>query len=153
MISQDEIGFLNQQTISILCNLLYVISLNDINREVQRLQSSGEQRAKIECSHGFNSFCRADKIDQCLVHMEEIGSGEGKDRSHLTSKLTPLFDPIGSINNHYAKGWEISHDQIENFSTLLALCAGNSPVTGEFLAQRQVRRSFDVFFDLCLHKQ
>ena len=34
------------------------------------------------------------------------------------------------------------------FSALLAFCAGNSSVTGEFLAQRPVTRSFDVFFDL-----
>ena len=33
---------------------------------------------------------------------------------------------------------------------LLALCAGNSPVTGEFPSQRPVTRSFDVFFDLRL---
>ena len=31
-----------------------------------------------------------------------------------------------------------------------SLCAGNSPVTGEFPAQRPVTRSFDVFFDLRL---
>ena len=37
---------------------------------------------------------------------------------------------------------------MEAFSALLALCAGNSPVTGEFLAQRPVTRSFDVFFSL-----
>ena len=36
---------------------------------------------------------------------------------------------------------------METFSTLLILCAGNSPVTGEFPAQRPVTRSFDVFFD------
>ena len=42
--------------------------------------------------------------------------------------------------------------QMETFSTLLAICAGNSPVTGEFLAQRPVTRSFDVFFDLHLNK-
>ena len=40
-----------------------------------------------------------------------------------------------------------------NFSALLASCAGNSPVTGEFPAQRPVTRSFDVFFDLCLNKR
>ena len=34
------------------------------------------------------------------------------------------------------------------FSALLAICAGNSPVTGEFPAQRPVTRSFDVFIDL-----
>ena len=39
------------------------------------------------------------------------------------------------------------------FSPLLALCAGNSPVTGEFHAQRPVTRSFDVFFDLRLNTQ
>ena len=36
---------------------------------------------------------------------------------------------------------------METFSELLALCAGNSPVTGEFPAQRPVTQSFDVFFD------
>ena len=41
---------------------------------------------------------------------------------------------------------------METFSTLLALCAGNSPVTGEFPAQRPVTRSIDVFFDLRLKK-
>ena len=38
------------------------------------------------------------------------------------------------------------------FSALLAICAGNSPVTGEFPAQRPVTRSFDDFFDLRLNK-
>ena len=35
----------------------------------------------------------------------------------------------------------------------LAICAGNSPVPGEFPAQRPVTRSFDVFFDLRLNKR
>ena len=42
---------------------------------------------------------------------------------------------------------------METFSALLAICAGNSPVPGEFPAQRPVTRSFDVFFDLRLNKQ
>ena len=33
---------------------------------------------------------------------------------------------------------------METFSALLALCAGNPPVTGEFPEQRPVTRSFDV---------
>ena len=40
--------------------------------------------------------------------------------------------------------------QMETFSALLALCVGNSPVTGEFPSQRPVTQSFDVFFDLRL---
>ena len=43
--------------------------------------------------------------------------------------------------------------QIEAFSALLALCAGNSPVTGEFPSQSPVTRSFDVFLDLRPNKR
>ena len=42
---------------------------------------------------------------------------------------------------------------METFSALLAFCAGNSPVSGEFPAQRPVTRSFDVYFDLRLNKR
>ena len=42
--------------------------------------------------------------------------------------------------------------QMESSSALLAICAGNSPVTGEFPTQRPVTRSFDVF-DLRLNKR
>ena len=40
--------------------------------------------------------------------------------------------------------------QMEAFSALLAICAGNSPVPVEFPTQRPVTRSFDVYFDLRL---
>ena len=43
--------------------------------------------------------------------------------------------------------------QMETFSALLAICAENSPVPGEFSAQRPVTRSFDVSFDLRLNKR
>ena len=43
--------------------------------------------------------------------------------------------------------------QMETSSALLAICAGNSPVSGEFPAQRPVTRSFDVFFDLRPNKR
>ena len=42
---------------------------------------------------------------------------------------------------------------METFSALLAFCVGNSPVTGEFLSQRPVTQSFDVFFDLCQNQE
>ena len=41
---------------------------------------------------------------------------------------------------------------MKKIAALLAICAGNSPATGEFLAQRPVTQSFDVFFDLRLNK-
>ena len=55
---------------------------------------------------------------------------------------------IASID--YKPWW---HHQMETFSALLALYAGNSPVTGEFLSQRPMTRCFDVLFDLRLNKQ
>ena len=42
---------------------------------------------------------------------------------------------------------------METFSALLAICVENSPVTGEFPAQRPVTGSFDIFFDLHLNKR
>ena len=52
-------------------------------------------------------------------------------------------------------GWR---NQIETFPALLALCAENSPITGEFPSQRPVTRSFAVFFfffvvSLCFNKR
>ena len=42
---------------------------------------------------------------------------------------------------------------METFSALLAIYEGNSPVTGEFSAQKPVTLSFDVFFDMRLNKR
>ena len=56
-----------------------------------------------------------------------------------------------------ASGWLIAfawwRHQMEKNSALLAICAGNSPVSGEFPAQRPVTRSFDVLFDLRPNKR
>ena len=43
--------------------------------------------------------------------------------------------------------------QMETFSAFLAICAGYSPVPGEFPTQRPVTRSFDVYFDLRPNKR
>ena len=43
--------------------------------------------------------------------------------------------------------------QMETFSVLQAIYAGNSPVTGKFPAQRPVTRCFVVFFDLRRNKR
>ena len=42
---------------------------------------------------------------------------------------------------------------METFSALLAICAENSPVPGEFPTQRPVTRSFGVYFDLRPNKR
>ena len=54
------------------------------------------------------------------------------------------------VTNNNIPWWR---HQMQTFSALLALCAGNSPFTGEFPSQRSVTRSFGVFFDLRLDKR
>ena len=49
------------------------------------------------------------------------------------------------IPESYLSWWR---HQMETFSAILAICAGNSPVPGDFPTQRPVTRSFDVYFDL-----
>ena len=55
---------------------------------------------------------------------------------------------LGTNRNH--SWWRY---QMETFSALLDICAGNSPVPGEFPTQRPVTRSFDVYFDLRPNKR
>ena len=50
----------------------------------------------------------------------------------------------------YLRWWR---HQMKKNSALLALCAGNSPVTGEFPTQRPVTRNFYAFFDLRVNKR
>ena len=59
-----------------------------------------------------------------------------------------------SLNMDAFWNWKLSwwRHQMEAFSAFLAICAGNSPVPGEFPAKRPVTRSFNVFFDLRLNK-
>ena len=66
----------------------------------------------------------------------------------LVGSRKPLFGQWGMSTSDHS-WWR---HQMETFSALLAICAGNSPVTGEFLAQRPVTRSFGVFFDLRLNE-
>ena len=49
---------------------------------------------------------------------------------------------IVAIQGYFYAWWR---HQMETFSVLLAICAGNSPASGEFTAQRPVTRGFDVF--------
>ena len=75
-------------------------------------------------------------------------------RSSCVSKPEPR---CSFVNTHFMMCMDGSfipwwRHQMEAFSALLGICAGNSPVPGEFPAQRPVTRSFNVFFDLRLNK-
>ena len=66
----------------------------------------------------------------------------------LSAQFVALYKPC---KPRHKSTW-LRH-QVETFSALLALCAGNSSVTGEFPSQRPLTRSLDIFFDLRLNKR
>ena len=51
------------------------------------------------------------------------------------------------------KKFRMTSSNGNNFGVTGKICAGNSPVTDKFPAQRLVTGSFDVFFDLRLNKR
>ena len=69
---------------------------------------------------------------------------------HLADLVARKLTNCGNRQDEHISWWR---HEMETFSALLALCAGNSPVTGEFPSQRPVTRSFNAFFDLCLNKR
>ena len=86
-----------------------------------------------------------------------LGNSSSPDRrqtftndNHVTGASPDL---VGCWSSPSLTGISWWRHQMEAFSALLAICAGNSPVPGEFPAQRPVTRSFDVFFDLRLNKR
>ena len=90
-------------------------------------------------------------INDTTIAEEDI-----KLKNEFTHQITKTIKQVISkyISLHascIARPWW--RHQMETFSALLAICAGNSPVPGEFPAQRPVTRSFDVFFDLRLNKR
>ena len=74
----------------------------------------------------------------------------------ITITPTATSDDKSDINVTVVFQWRRNswwRHQIETFSTLLAICAGNSPVPGKFPTQRPVTRSFDVYIDLRPNKR
>ena len=79
-----------------------------------------------------------------LIHVNKRGPG-------LRHPLELCLTDILFQNLNSRKSWW--RHQMETFSALLAICAGNSPVPGKFPTQRPVTRSFDVYFDLSPNKR
>ena len=75
---------------------------------------------------------------------------------HFESDVSSIFHSLPDswffeVWGRFSIAWW--RHQMETFSALLAICAGKSPVPGEFPAQKPVTRSFDVFFYLRRNKQ
>ena len=60
--------------------------------------------------------------------------------------LLNFYENVHGISIELEMTWW--RHQMETFSALPAICVWNSPITGEFPAQRPVPRSFEILFDL-----
>ena len=104
-----------------------------------------------KCIYGLPALYSEQKQNNLL----EMGLRTHKTRSiQIWSQWVLLIQ----LNNAYIYSFPHTditwwRHQMETFSALLALWAGNSPVTREFPPQRPVTRSIDVFFDLCLNQR
>ena len=100
----------------------------------------------------------------CLLDPQEQTSVKFKSKfKHFIQKMRLKTSSVNGshlVQERWVKEYETARScvyfvlatwwlhQMETFSMLLVLCAGNSPFTSEFPAQRPVMRSFDIFFDL-----
>ena len=73
--------------------------------------------------------------------------------SRMTSSNENISRVTGPLQGEFTGHRWIPLTKASNAPALLALCKGNSPVTGEFPSQRPVTRNFDAFYAMCLNKQ
>ena len=93
-------------------------------------------------------------LQQIIEHLGFFSTALINKRVWLLGTPELMFIGVILPNTFLQSTYAWWRDQMETFSVLLAICAGNSLVTVEFPAQtwqRPVTQSFDVFFDLCLN--
>ena len=77
-----------------------------------------------------------------------------QDKTHIYGNiLRCIHRKCRMVPQTLQNAFRMGRHEMETFAALLALCAGNSPVTDEFPTQRPVTRSFDVFFVQRLNKR
>ena len=95
----------------------------------------------------FNSLFRMTPKKTSKLWITGPSQGEFIDDWWIPSQITSIAERVVMMRPG-ASFALIMTSQMETFPALLAFCAGNSPIPGEFPSQRPVARSFDVFFDL-----
>ena len=113
---------------------------------------------KIFCVVICYEHCPPENATRHHWWLVNIGSGDGLVPSGSKPLPEPMFRSTSPLRLPFAydifksifSRWR---HQMESFSALLAICAGNSPVTCDFPSQRPVTRSLDVFFDLRLNER
>ena len=114
-------------------------------------REAGDLR-RYRAHHDFIGNCNARLIITTFVGVSASNSAPTS-----TVAISTVYDSLDCYDiSHPAPTAGIFswwRHQMETFSALLGICAGNSPVPGEFPAQRPVTRRFGVFFNLRLNKR
>ena len=95
------------------------------------------QMSLLDSDHMIQFYCIANKTTISRIWIKIL-------KFMLKNKF------LAGVHYQYILLPLVLHIKQVTVSALLVTCTGNSVVTGEFLAQRTVTRSFDVFFDLQL---
>ena len=88
-----------------------------------------------------------------VTHLYSYATRPVSSTSLNGSRILVLFCGLVPANFPYSPRLPWRRHQMDTFSASLTICPGNSPVPGEFPAQRPVTRSFGVSFDLRLNKR
>ena len=130
---------------------------NDVTQATNKVVDSHNCRSEIESES--NRDRKWDNIKRITVMSQSVMVSQINGISTLfngmfwqagkkTSKLRIAAPMWGESHDDGSKGQQCEETwwrhQMETFFPLLALCAGNSPVSDEFPSQRLVLRSFDV---------
>ena len=112
-----------------------------------------DKRLPHKCRRGFTcaiiALCHITKGQTSALSVFSISMKRGY---HLRCYGRNRF-VFNRFNSWFTDLFTWWRHQMETFSALLATCAGNSPVPGEYPSQRPVTQSFGVFFDLRLNKR
>ena len=107
-----------------------------------------------------HTFAHAMTVEQPL-HLQNVVlitmSRLGWPRHWICIEFLSLWRKIYPWNGSLVNFWKSHEDDIKwkHFPRYwpFVICAGNSPASGEFPAQRPVTQSFDTSFDLCVNKR
>ena len=119
---------------------------------VRNLSYGADKKGQIDIKTRFDLQWLAKWTKRSVASESSITE---TDKTQINSKIEFILQGssvrtfgYARILNYTGAWWR---HQMKSFSALLALCAGNSPVAGEFPSQTPVMRSFDVCFDLRLN--
>ena len=96
-------------------------------------------------------FCNTTVSNHTILVTNHHKTGLGKEEQESVFYMLTFMKTSFVQSKKPNISWR-SH-QMGTFSSLLALCEGNSPVTGGFPSQMPLTQSFDILFDLRLYKR